>query len=100
MIGACALIAVTSLLAKVLGVAAGDEALHPLQISAGRFAFAWVALAVFIAVMRPNLRGAHLKMHLGRATCSWLGVTCMFAAVSHMPLADATALTFLSPIFT
>ncbi|MEL6204181.1 MAG: DMT family transporter [Pseudomonadota bacterium] len=100
MIGACALIAVTSLLAKVLGVAAGDEALHPLQISAGRFAFAWVTLAVFIAVMRPKLRGGHLRMHLGRATCGWLGVTCMFAAVSHMPLADATALTFLSPIFT
>ncbi|MEM6357178.1 MAG: DMT family transporter [Pseudomonadota bacterium] len=100
MLGACALIAATSLIAKLLGVAAGADALHPLQISAGRFVFALAALAVFIAVARPSLRGGYLGTHLGRATCGWLGVTCMFAAVSEMPMADATALTFLSPIFT
>lgn len=100
MIGACALLAVTSLLAKLLGVSEHAGGLHPLQISAGRFFFALMGLGVVVAVMRPNLRGGKLGWHAGRATCGWLGATLTFAAVAHMPLADATALTFMSPVFT
>lgn len=98
---ACALIAITTLLAKMLGGAdAGATALHPLQISAGRFAFAFLGISFAYAVLKPGLRGAEWLSHLGRASCGWLGVTCMFAAATQIPLADATAISFLSPLLT
>lgn len=104
MIGASALIAATSLLAKELGSGGGEaERLHALQISAGRFVFALLAVIVLLAVsprLRPTFKGARWSWHFARAMCGWLGVTCLFAAVTHMPVADATAISFLSPIVT
>lgn len=98
---ACALIAVTTLLAKMLGgVDAGAAALHPLQISAGRFAFALLGISIAFTILKPGLRDAEWSSHLGRASCGWLGVTCMFTAATQIPLADATAISFLSPLFT
>ena len=44
MLAACACIAATTLMGKALGRGIGGEALHPLQISAGRFAFALLTL--------------------------------------------------------
>ena len=100
-IGACALIAATSLIAKTLGgEAAGADALHPLQISAGRFAFALLGAALAFAVMRPGLAGTPWRLHAARSACGWLGVSCLFAAATQIPLADATAISFLSPLFT
>lgn len=102
MIGAAALIAMTSIIGKTLGVEAeGTNALHPLQVSAGRFAFAVLALASFVAVVprtRPDFRGANWRLHVLRSACGWSGVTAMFAAVAQMPVAEATAISFLSPI--
>lgn len=104
MIGASALIAATSLLAKELGSGGADgEGLHALQISAGRFVFALAALLALLAVsprLRPTFKGARWRWHFARAMCGWLGVTCLFAAVTRMPIADATAISFLSPIVT
>ena len=100
MIGASALIAVTSLLAKALGRGVSGAPLHPLQISAGRFFFALVVLSVIGAWLRPSFAGAAWGVHLGRSLFGWAGVSCMFAAAARMPLAEATALTFLSPIAT
>ncbi|WP_417518468.1 DMT family transporter [Minwuia sp.] len=97
MVGASALIAVTSLLAKKLGV---GEGLHPMQISAGRFFFAFLVVASVSAWRRPSLKGADWPRHFGRSACGWLGVTCMFAAAARMPLSDATAISFLSPVVT
>ncbi|MEL7466604.1 MAG: DMT family transporter [Pseudomonadota bacterium] len=100
-IAACALIAGTSLMAKVLGGAgAGAAALHPLQISAGRFAFALLAVSVAFAALRPGFRNTPWGLHAARSACGWLGVTCLFAASTQIPLADTTAIGFLSPIFT
>lgn len=104
MVAAGLLIAATSLIAKRLGLetdAAG--ALNPFQISAGRFVFALVALGLFLAVApqsRPSLKGANWTWHLLRSLCGWLGVTCMFAAVARMPVAEATAISFLNPLIT
>lgn len=98
MIAACALMAGTTLLAKILGAPSGDNPLHPLQISAGRFVFASLALAPLIAWHRPSLRNTPWRKHAIRVVLGWAGVTCMFAASSAMRLADATAISFLNPI--
>ena len=104
MIGASALIAATSLIAKALGVDHSDiAALNPFQVSAGRFVFALMTLLLVLAILpsaRPGLRGARWHWHVLRSLCGWLGVTCKFAAVANMPLAEATAITFLSPLVT
>lgn len=98
MVAACALLAATTLIAKLLGPQAGAEALHPLQVSAGRFCFAFLALLPFIAIMRPRLDGANWRNHLLRVLFGWAGVSCLFAASAVMRLADATAISFLNPI--
>lgn len=63
MLAASALVAATSVLAKWLGLDAGDAAgLHPLQITAGRFGFAFLALIVVLTA-RPNLRPKFVDVH-------------------------------------
>ena len=93
-------IAATTLIAKMLGLGGGGAPLHPLQISAGRFAFALIALSLFALWLRPSFAGARWPLHAGRSLCGWLGVTLMFAAAARIPLADATAISFLSPLVT
>ena len=100
MLGASALVAATSLIAKVLGLNTAGTALHPLQISAGRFCFALLILAIVSLHWRPALSGAPWRLHAARSLCGWLGVTCLFAAAARMPLADATAISLLSPLVT
>ena len=99
-LGASALVAVTTLIAKALGLGIDGTPLHPMQISAGRFAFALVSLSVFVVWLRPSMAGVPWKLHVSRSLLGWLGVSCMFAAASRMPLADATAISFLSPLVT
>ncbi|MCR9254594.1 MAG: DMT family transporter [Alphaproteobacteria bacterium] len=99
MVMASALLAVTTLFAKALGL----DGMHPLQVSSGRFLFALLALGALVAVrpgLRPGWTGTRWSVHLMRSVCGWLGVSCMFAAVALMPLAEATAISFLSPIVT
>lgn len=45
------------------------------------------------------LRTNVFKMHLGRACVGITGMLCIFYAITHMPLADAVALTFTRPLF-
>lgn len=102
MFGAGGLVAVTSLLAKTLGLPSANGAgLSPFQVSAGRFCFALFALLLFLFInrsSRPTLSGAHWRWHVLRSICGWLGITCMFAAVARMPVSEATAISFLSPL--
>jgi drug/metabolite transporter (DMT)-like permease len=98
MIMASALVAGTTLFAKLLGGAAGENPLNPLQVSAGRFLFASLALLPFIAWTRPSLAGTNWSNHLLRVIFGWSGVSCMFAASTMMRLSDATAISFLNPI--
>jgi drug/metabolite transporter (DMT)-like permease len=100
MLGASALMAITSLLAKALGRGLHGPELHPLQVSAGRFCFALLGLAVVGLWLRPQFFGAAWGLHAARTLCGWLSVSCMFSAAARMPLADATAITFLSPLAT
>ena len=60
-----------------------------------------------MAVMAPwllrnglvALQTARPRMHIGRVVLSYSGMICWFYALANMPLADATALMFLLPIF-
>ena len=99
MLAATAIIAGTMLMAKLLGGDHLGPALHPLQISHGRFVFAFVALVSVAAVVRPKIHAPQWLLHVGRTVFGWAGVSLMFAAVAYIPLSDATAITFLNPVF-
>jgi drug/metabolite transporter (DMT)-like permease len=99
MIAATAQIAGTTLLAKALGTETLGSPLHPLQVSFGRFLFAWLVIAAPAVALRPRLTRPDLRTHTARTLCGWSGVTLMFAAAAAIPLADATAISFLNPIF-
>lgn len=88
----------TTLLAKALGTGALGPALHPLQISHGRFLFAFMIFATAAAALRPQLTRPNWKLHIGRSSLGWGGVTLMFAAAAFIPLSDATAISFLNPV--
>ncbi|MEL6681622.1 MAG: DMT family transporter [Pseudomonadota bacterium] len=96
---ATAFIAGTMLIAKALGTDALGDPLHPLQISHGRFFFAFLAISTAAVIIRPGLRRPDWPLHIGRTLFGWGGVTCMFASVAFIPLSDATAISFLNPVF-
>ncbi|MEM8850208.1 MAG: DMT family transporter [Pseudomonadota bacterium] len=98
MIGATILIAATTLIAKALGTDTLGPALPPLQVTFGRYLFGALAIFVVAAWLRPRFVPGHAKLHLGRILCGWGGVTLMFASVATIPLAEATAITFLNPV--
>ena len=99
MLLASVFIAMTTLLAKAIGTGALGEPLHPLQVSHGRFLFAFLGFGCAAAILRPAIRQADIKLHVARASFGWLGVSLMFAAVAYIPLSDATAISFLNPVF-
>ncbi|QBF30976.1 DMT family transporter [Thalassococcus sp. S3] len=98
-VAATAFIAATTLLAKALGTDTLGPPLHPLQISQGRFLFAFLAISTAVVILRPRLQRPHWRLHIGRTSFGWAGVTLMFASVAYIPLADATAISFLNPVF-
>ncbi len=98
MLASCILLGCTTLYAKMLGSDAEGLGLHPFQITAGRFAFAWIAIAAFSTIYRPDFNGTRWSLHIARSLLGWLSGTCLFAAATQMQLASATALSFLSPL--
>lgn len=99
MICATAFIAATTLLAKALGTDTLGSPLHPVQITHARFLFAVLSLGSAALILRPQFADVDLKLHVKRTTCGAAGVTLMFAAAAYIPLADATAISFLNPVF-
>lgn len=97
---ASALMAGINILAKLLGKDYLGDPLHPFQISFGRFAFALLLLLLIYAIKRPILHTRNLKLHVVRAFLGWSAISLIFAAISIISLPDATAISFLSPIFT
>ena len=86
-------------MAKVVGSGTLGPALHPLQVSQGRFLFAFMAISTLAVILRPRLSRPNLKVHVGLSLLGWGGVTLMFAAAVYIPLSDATAISFLNPVF-
>ncbi len=99
MLTATAFIAGTMVLAKTIGTGVLGDPLHPLQVSHARFVFAFLAIGTATLVMRPTFTRPALPIHIGRTLFGWGGVTLMFAAVAFIPLPDATAISFLNPVF-
>lgn len=99
MLLATVFIAGTTLLAKALGSAVLGPPLHALQVSHGRFLFAFLTIASIAAVVRPRFTPPHWRLHGVRSAFGFVGVSLMFAAVTFIPLADATAISFLNPVF-
>ena len=99
MLAATVFIAASTLFAKVLATDTLGPPLHPLQVSHGRFVFALIGIAMVAGVLRPPVRSQNLKLHAARSFFGWAGVSLMFAAVAFIPLSDATAISFLNPVF-
>lgn len=99
MVLATVFIAGTTLCAKALGTDTLGTPLHPLQISHGRFVFAFMGLLCVAAVLRHKIKAPDIKLHISRTLCGATGVPLMFAAVAFIPLSDATAISFLNPVF-
>lgn len=101
---ASALVAGASLIAKILGQPLGGaDGLHPFQVSAGRFVFGFLTLVLVVLLrpaLRPAFRNVHWTWHAARSLTGFLGVSAMFGAAARMPLADATAISFLNPLVT
>ncbi len=96
---AAAFIAATNLMAKSLGTDALGPPMHALQISHGQFLFAFIGLGLATNILRPSLTAPNWRLHIARTSFGWVGVTLMFASVAFIPLADATAISFLNPVF-
>ncbi|MEL6582590.1 MAG: DMT family transporter [Pseudomonadota bacterium] len=96
MLAAAAFIAASTLFAKALGLGG----MNPFQVSFGRFIFALLGLLAVAAILRPRIQNPHLTRHFLRAFFGWVGATLLFASVARMPAAEATAISFLSPIVT
>jgi len=95
-----ALFALLSLVAKLLGTDTLGPPLHPMQISAARFIVALLFLGAIVLVKPVSFDQVPWGLHLRRGIAGWCGVTCLFTAAIVMPLADATAISFLSIIVT
>ena len=80
--GTLTLVAATTLIAKVLGQSLLGEPLPALMVSAGRFAFAWMALVPVVLAFRPGFAGANWGLHAARSISGWATVSCIFAASS------------------
>ena len=73
------------------------------QIVFFRSAFALIPLVVFLWLMAEFPAGLATKRPLGHLLRSGLGAAAMFASfatISRLPLAEATLLAYLSPVFT
>ena len=60
---------------------------------------AFLAISIFVGIKRPAIKSANLPLHIARSISGWTGISLLFAAVAFIPLADATAISFLIPVF-
>jgi drug/metabolite transporter (DMT)-like permease len=96
----CAFFAGANACAKGVQLLEAGPALHPVQIAFSRFLFGLLTLLPFVVhrgrgVFRTGIPVKHgIRVAFGAA-----GVAASFAAVGMMPLADALAIAWTSPIF-
>ena len=99
MLGASFCFACAAILTKSLGTNVFGEGVHPLQIAHARFLFSFILLVFFWYIFKPKVKFSNVKLHLLRSIFGWLGVSILFTSILYIPVSDATALTFLNPIF-
>ena len=95
MLGAVTAFACMDALIKWVG-----QTLDPFQIALFRCLFGGLFVLPFALREGPSaLRTRRWGGHLGRALIGYTAMTLGFYAVTHLPLADATALSFTRPLF-
>tara|TARA_B100001996_G_scaffold10451_2_gene8816 strand:+ start:2231 stop:3121 length:891 start_codon:yes stop_codon:yes gene_type:complete len=99
MLGASFCFACAAILTKSLGTNVFGEGVHPLQIAHARFLFSFILLVSFWYIFKPKVKFSNVKLHVLRSIFGWLGVSILFTSILYIPVSDATALTFLNPIF-
>ena len=99
MLGASFCFAFAAILTKSLGTNVFGEGVHPLQIAHARFLFSFILLVFFWYIFNPKVKFSNIKLHLLRSIFGWVGVSILFTSILYIPVSDATALTFLNPIF-
>ncbi len=93
--GAAILAAADAVIVRAL-----DGAVHPFVIGFFRAFFGAIVLLPWIALRPGVLRSTHpLRQHAMRAGFKLLAMVAFFAAFSAGPLADVTAIAFMSPVF-
>ncbi len=77
----------------------GSE-IHGFQQAFFRCLFGWIALFPFVARQAPQVfvTGRSL-VHLARGVVGLTAMLCVFYALTHLPLAEATAFFFAKPLF-
>ena len=94
-IGAAVLAASDAVIVRSL-----DGAVHPFVIAFFRALFGVLVLLPFLAMRPQVLKSIHpLRQHAVRALFKLFAMVAFFAAFSMGPLADVTAIAFMSPIF-
>ena len=97
---ACAFFAGASALGKAVLTVIPGPSLHPFQVTAARFLFAFITLTPFLIMRgRGVFRTAIPLRHLQRVVLGLVGLTCIFGAVEVLPLADVMAVVWSSPLF-
>jgi drug/metabolite transporter (DMT)-like permease len=94
MLGATSVYALQALMVKSLG-----QRLSPFEVAFFRCLFGLVLLLPFLAGTRSITISGSPWLHLARALVGVSGMFCGFYAVTYLPLATATAITFTKPLF-
>lgn len=98
---ACAAFGGMGALAKAVNAEGMGPAIHPLQIMACRFLFGFATIVPVAAAMgQLRFRSSIPHWHVARVCCGVTGVGGVFMAVQYLPVADVTAISFSSPLFT
>ena len=97
---ASALFATMNALAKYLLLPGTGPEIGVLQITFARYVFGTLFLLPILYSARIVPRTVHSVKYAFRAGTGAAGVALMFLAITHIPLANAVAISFSSPIFT
>jgi drug/metabolite transporter (DMT)-like permease len=94
-VAACVCFTTMSAIAKLLG-----EDLHPFLVAFGRAFLGLLILVPFLIYNGPSqIVTSRWWLHVTRAALGTSAMLCGFYAISRLPLAEATALSFTKPLF-
>lgn len=99
MLAASLFFACSTVLVKGIGRSNFGEGVHPILIAYARFFFSFIFLTIVCCFIRPKIESLNKRLHFLRSCFGCLGVSILFTAVLYIPISDATAITFLNPIF-
>jgi drug/metabolite transporter (DMT)-like permease len=81
-------------------IRAMNAELHPFQVAFLRCAVGFLFMVPWLArVGLGGLKTSNHKLYFSRAFVGYASMLCWFSALASLPLAEATALSFTSPLF-